>query len=81
MNTLSFKNQKQGLNSVDVELPGSAKGTYSFAVSALDRSGKSVSASTMTQGTVTGVNFHDSATYLNVGGQEIGFSDIVSVKQ
>jgi flagellar basal-body rod modification protein FlgD len=80
VNTLSFKNQKQGLNSVTWNCPSSAKGTYSFAVSALDASGNPVSASTMTQGTVTGVNFHDSATYLNVGGQEIGFSNIVSVK-
>ncbi len=80
VNTLSFKNQMQGLNSVTWNPPSSAKGTYSFAVSALDASGKAVSASTMTQGTVTGVNFHDSATYLNVGGQEIGFSNIVSVK-
>jgi flagellar basal-body rod modification protein FlgD len=81
VNTLSFTNQKQGLNSMTWTPPSSAKGTYSFAVSALDRSGKSVSASTMTQGTVTGVNFHDSATYLNVGGQEVGLADIVSVKQ
>jgi flagellar basal-body rod modification protein FlgD len=81
VNALSFKNQKQGLNSVTWNPPSSAKGTYSFVVSALDAAGKSVSASTMTQGTVTGVNFHDSATYLNVGGQEVGFSDIVSVKQ
>jgi flagellar basal-body rod modification protein FlgD len=81
VNTLSFTNQKQGLNSMTWTPPSSAKGTYSFAVSALDRSGKAVSASTVTQGTVTGVNFHDSATYLNVGGQEIGLADIVSVKQ
>jgi flagellar basal-body rod modification protein FlgD len=81
VNTLSFTNQKQGLNSMTWNPPSSAKGTYSFAVSALDRSGKSVSASTVTQGTVTGVNFHDSATYLNVGGQEVGLADIVSVKQ
>jgi flagellar basal-body rod modification protein FlgD len=80
VNTLSFKNQKQGLNSVTWTPPSSATGTYSFGVSALDAAGKSVSASTMTQGTVTGVNFHDSATYLNVGGQEIGFGNIVSVK-
>ena len=33
----------------------------------------------MTQGTVTGVNFHDSAAYLSIGGQEIGLSDIVTV--
>jgi len=81
VDALSFKNQNRGLNSVTWNCPSSAKGTYTFAVSALDRSGKSVSASTMAQGTVTGVNFHDGATYLNVGGQEIAFSDVVSVKQ
>jgi flagellar basal-body rod modification protein FlgD len=79
VDTLSIKNQKQGLNSVKWNCPSSAKGIYTFAVSALDKSGKAVSASTMTQGTVTGVNFHDSAAYLSVGGREIGFSDIVSV--
>lgn len=81
VDTLGFKNQKQGLNSVTWNCPGSAKGTYTFAVSALDQSGKSVNASTMTQGAVTGVNFHDGATYLSVGGQEIAISDVVSVKQ
>jgi len=80
VDTLSFKNQKQGLNSVVWNCPSSAKGNYTFAVSALDNSGQSVSASTMAQGTVTGVNFHDNATYLVVGGQEIGFSNVVSVK-
>lgn len=81
VDTLSFKNQKQGLNSVTWNCPGSAKGTYTFAVSALGQSGKSVNASTMTQGAVTGVNFHGGATTLSVGGQEIAFSDVVSVKQ
>jgi flagellar hook assembly protein FlgD len=80
VDTLSFKNQKQGLNSVTWNCPSSAKGAYTFAVSALDKSGKAVSASTMAQGTVTGVNFHDGATYLSVSGQEVGFSDVVSVK-
>ncbi len=80
VDTLSFKNQKQGLNSVTWNCPSSAKGTYTFAVSALDKSGKSVSASTMAQGTVTGVNFRDGATYLSISGQEVGFSDVVSVK-
>ena len=81
VDTLSFKNQKQGLNSITWNCPSSAKGTYSFAVSALDNSGKAVSADTLVQGTVTGVNYRDSATYLNVGGREIGFSDVISVKQ
>jgi len=80
VDTLSIKNQKQGLNSVKWNCPSSAKGIYTFAVNAVDKYGKAVSASTMTQGTVTGVNFHDSATFLNVGGQEIGFSDVISVK-
>jgi flagellar basal-body rod modification protein FlgD len=80
VDTLSIKNQKQGQNSVTWNCPSSAKGIYTFAVSALDKSGKAVSASTMAQGTVTGVNFHDGATYLSVSGQEVGFSDVVSVK-
>jgi flagellar basal-body rod modification protein FlgD len=79
VDTLGIKNQKQGLNSVKWNCPSSAKGNYTFAVNALDKSGKAVGASAMTQGTVTGVNFHDSAAYLSVGGREIGFSDIVSV--
>jgi flagellar hook assembly protein FlgD len=79
--SLSFKNQKQGLNSVTWNCPSSAKGTYIFEVSALDKSGKAVSADTMVQGAVTGVNFHGGATSLSVGGREIGFNDVVSVKQ
>ena len=35
----------------------------------------------MIQGEVTGVNYRDGATYLSVGGREIGFSDVVSVKK
>jgi flagellar basal-body rod modification protein FlgD len=81
VDALSFKTQKQGLNSVTWNCPSSAKGTYTFEVSALDKYGKAVSADTMVQGAVTGVNFHDGATSLSVGGREIGFSDIVSVKQ
>ncbi len=81
VDALTFKNQSKGLNSVTWTCPSSAKGTYTFAVSALDKSGQPVTATTMAQGTVTGVNFHDGATYLNVGGQEVAFSDVVSVKQ
>jgi flagellar basal-body rod modification protein FlgD len=81
VDALSFKTQKQGLNSVTWNCPISAKGTYTFEVNAIDKYGKAVSADTMVQGAVTGVNFHDGATSLSVGGREIGFSDIVSVKQ
>jgi flagellar basal-body rod modification protein FlgD len=81
VDALGFKNQKQGLNSVTWNCPSSAKGAYTFEVSALDQSGKAVSADTMVQGAVTGVNFHDGSTYLSVGGREIAFSDVVSVTQ
>ena len=82
VDTLGFKNQKQGLNSLTWNRPGSATGTYTFAVSALDQCRQVRQCQyAMTQGAVTGVNFHDGATYLSVGGQEIAFSDVVSVKQ
>ena len=35
----------------------------------------------MVQGEVTGVNYRDGATYLSVGGREIGFGDVISVKK
>ena len=82
VDALSFQEPEAGAEFRSAwNCPSSAKGAYTFEVSALDKSGKAVSADTMVQGAVTGVNFHDGATSLSVGGREIGFSDIVTVKQ
>jgi flagellar basal-body rod modification protein FlgD len=81
VDAIPFKNQKQGMNDVTWNCPSWAKGSYIFDVIAMDGSGKPVGADAMLQGEVTGVNYRDGATYLSVGGREIGFGDVVSVKK
>ncbi len=81
IDALAFQNQGQGLNSLTWSPPSSLAGTCTFEVSATDRAGKAVGADTMIQGEVTGVNFRDGVTTLSVGGREIAYSDVVSVKK
>jgi flagellar basal-body rod modification protein FlgD len=81
VDALTFKNQKQGMNTLTWTPPSSTTGSCTFEVSATDSAGKSVGADAMVQGEVTGVNYRDGATYLSVGGREIGFGDVVSVKK
>ncbi len=80
IDALAFRNQKQGLNTLTWSPPSSLAGTCTFEVSATDRAGKAVGADTMIQGAVTGVNFRDGVTTLSVGGREISYGDVVSVK-
>jgi len=81
VDALTFKNQKQGMNTLAWTPPSSTTGSCTFEVSATDSAGKSVGADAMVQGEVTGVNYRDGATYLSVGGREILFGDVVSVKK
>jgi hypothetical protein len=69
------------MNTLTWTPPGSASGSFTFEVSATDSAGKSVTADAMVQGEVTGVNYRDGVTYLSVGGREILFGDVVSVKK
>jgi len=81
VDALAFQNQRQGLNTLTWSPPSSLTGTCTFEVSAADRAGKAVGADTMIQGEVTGVNFRDGVTTLSVGGREIAYGDVVSVKR
>lgn len=54
-------------------------GVYTYSVSALDSSGKSISTTQYVSGIVTGVNFKDGTAYLQIGSQEIAMGNIVSV--
>lgn len=81
VDALSFKNQKQGMNTLTWTPPSSVAGSYTFEVSAADSAGQPVAADAMILGEVTGVNYRDGVTYLSVGGREILFGDVVSVKK
>ena len=81
VDAIAFRNQKQGTNTLNWTPPSSASASYTFEVSAADSTGKSVGADAMVQGEVTGVSYRDGVTYLSVGGREISYSDVVSVKK
>jgi len=81
VDALTFKNQKQGMNTLTWTPPSSTTGSCTFEVSATDSAGQSVAADAMILGEVTGVNYRDGVTYLSVGGREILFGDVVSVKK
>jgi len=81
VDAVAFRNQKQGLNTLTWSPPSALAGTCTFEVSAADRAGRAVGAETVIQGEVTGVNFRDGATTLSVGGREIAYGDVMSVKK
>jgi flagellar basal-body rod modification protein FlgD len=54
-------------------------GAYSFEIMAVAADGNAVSSTTLTQGTVTGVNFKDGQAYLITDGQEIPLGDVYQV--
>lgn len=71
---------KAGLNTLSWNTSG-LSGNYTFAVTGQDAKGNPVSGTTMTSGTVTGVNFQSGSSTLVVNGQSIAFGDIVSINK
>ncbi len=57
-----------------------SNGLYSYKVTAVDANGAAVKVTGMATGKVTAVQYRDNAIYLTVNGQEVAFSNIVSVK-
>ncbi len=78
--TVEFGSQQAGVNSVTWD-PGSLTGTYTFQVSARNKSGSTVNGTTLATGTVSGVTFKNGSSYLVVGGQEVAFSAVTSVRK
>jgi flagellar basal-body rod modification protein FlgD len=66
-----------GRNDAGTALPS---GTYTFAVKGVDSSGNTFTCETRTGGKVDGVSFSGSSPVLTVGGLEIPFSSLLSVK-
>jgi len=79
--TLSFGSQKAGINSMTWNSSNVTAGTYTFEVSATDSSGNAVSPTAMVTGKVTSATFKNSVPYLTVNGQDVAFSDIVSIRK
>jgi flagellar basal-body rod modification protein FlgD len=77
--TLPTGSLKAGMNSVTWNCGNNSTGNYTFDISATDKSGNQVTPSALMSGTVTGVSFNGGQAYLTINGQQVAFSDIVSV--
>lgn len=81
VDTLQYSDQKSGVNTVTWYGGSGATGSHSFKVEAKGSDGKAIEADTLITGKVTAVSFKNQAIYLNVGGTEVNFSDVVRIKQ
>jgi len=72
--------QSAGQQNVTWQKGNNSNGLYSYKVTAVDANGDAVKVTSMTTGKVTAVQYKDNAIYLTVNGQEVAFSNIVSVK-
>jgi flagellar basal-body rod modification protein FlgD len=70
-----------GINTITWNTSSVSPGDYTFEISAADKSGKAVTATTLISGTVTGVTFKDDTAYLTINGQEVAFSNVVSINK
>ncbi len=73
--------QSYAWNGEDLNGYQMSPGLYTFQVDALDMSGNPLASSAVTSGLVTGVNFRDDATYLELDGvRDIHLSEIESIQ-
>lgn len=77
----SLGSLKSGINSIVWNTSNVETGSYTFEISAVDQSGNAVNAEKLFSGRVTGTSFKNDEAYLTINGQEVAFSNIVSIKQ
>jgi flagellar basal-body rod modification protein FlgD len=69
-----------GMNSTTWDCSGVEQGNYTYQITARDFSGASVTADTMTTGTVTAVHFRNNQILVTLNGQDVALNNIVEVK-
>lgn len=79
--TLQIGSAKAGINSVSWNTGNISKGNYYFEVSAVDKNGVAVSASSLISGKISGVSFKQDEAYLTINDQEIAFSNVLVVSK
>lgn len=79
--TIPIGSQKTGINTVAWDTSNVTKGNYTFEVSAVDQSGKAVTADALISGKVTGASFKDNEAYLTINGQQVAFSSVVAINK
>lgn len=79
--TIQIGAQKAGLRSTLWNSSKADAGDYTYEISAVDSSGKEVSVNKYISGAISGVSFKNGESYLTINGQEVAFSDIVSINK
>jgi len=72
---------KSGINSITWNTGSVSPGNYTYELTAVDKNGNPVNAEKLISGTVTGVTFKGDTAYLTINGQEVAFSNIISINE
>lgn len=70
-----------GINTITWNTSSVGSGEYTYTISAMDKSGNAVAATTLISGTVTGVTYKNDKAYLTINGQEVAFSNVVAINK
>lgn len=79
VDTLDIGSQSSGIQNTTWDCSGQSAGNYTYEISAKDSSGNAVTVNPLVTGTVTGVTFKDNVSYLTINGEEVAFSDVISI--
>ena len=79
VDTLQLGSLKTGSNSMTWDCSRFSSGKYTYQISAVDSKSNAVNVSTLMSGVITGASFKDNEAYLTINGQQVAFSDIVSI--
>ena len=71
--------QSAGVNRVVWNNSSVRTGTFTFQTTAFDGKGSNLNATTLVEGVVSKVNFHDGKVYVTVNNKEVGVDQILSV--
>jgi flagellar basal-body rod modification protein FlgD len=81
VDSVKIGSQKTGINSTTWNSSSQATGSYTYQVDAVDKNGKAITVDKLITGTITGASFKDNKSYLTINGQEVAFSDVLSVNK
>ena len=79
VSTVPLGNQQAGTNTATWNANGNT-GNFTYTVTGTDSSGNAVTANTQISGQVEGIYYQNNTPYLVVNGQQVAFSDIVTVQ-
>jgi flagellar basal-body rod modification protein FlgD len=79
VDTLQIGSRKTGTNTMTWDCSKFSSGKYTYQISAVDSKSNAVNVSTLMSGMITGASFKDNEAYLTINGQDVAFSDIVSI--